>query len=277
MRIEGFNRELEQKVRERTAALRKAYEDLKQLDHLKDDFLSSMSHELLTPLTSIQSFSEILLDMEQSGEKGDDRESGEFLTIINKEAIRLTGRLKDLLDLSQIETGKVRFDLEPVVLRDVLQQLFSTMGEDFRARRIQAVVLCPPTLSPVRCDRKWISRAISSLLSNAIKFSDEGAEVKIEFGQDETEQLLSVVDTGCGIAPEYQTMVFERFRQIGDLLTEKPTGIGLGLPLARQIVEAHRGRIWVESEPGQGAKFTIALPISQDTEAPVEPAGSATA
>jgi len=256
-RIEGFNRELEQKVKERTAALRQAYDDLKQIDHLKDDFLSSMSHELLTPLTSIQSFSEILLDME-GGRTG---ESGEFLGIINKEALRLTGRLKDLLDLSQIETGKVAFDRQPANLRDVLQGLFKAMGEDFRDKRIQAVIQCPPNLPEVPCDRKWLARALASLLSNAVKFSDEGGEVLIEFHREHDEVLISVSDAGCGIAPEFQTQIFERFRQIGDLLTEKPTGIGLGLPLAREIVEGHHGRIWVESEPGQGSRFTIALPV----------------
>ena len=257
-RIEGFNRELELKVKERTAALRQAYEDLKQIDHLKDDFLSSMSHELLTPLTSIQSFSEILLDMEGLR----DGEPGEFLGIINKEALRLTGRLKDLLDLSQIETGKVAFSPRPANLRDVLQGLFRSMGAEFRDKRIQVVIQCPPNLPEVPCDRKWMARAMASLLSNAVKFSEEEGEVLIEFRAERDEVLVSVSDAGCGIASEFQTQIFERFRQIGDLLTEKPTGIGLGLPLAREIVEGHHGRIWVESEPGEGSRFTIALPAA---------------
>jgi len=257
-RIEGFNRELEQTVRERTAELRKAYEELKEVDRLKDDFLSSMSHELLTPLTSIQGFSEILMDLEQPNE-----EAEEFVGIINQESLRLTSRLKDLLDLSQIEGGKVSFAREAVNLRDVLQNLFGQMGEDFRAKNLKAVVVAPQRLPLVRGDAGWLARALRSLLSNAVKFSDEGSEVKIEFAVDQAEVLVSVVDTGCGIDEKYRERVFERFRQIGDLLTDKPTGIGLGLPLAKQIVVAHSGRIWVESEPGEGARFTIALPLER--------------
>jgi signal transduction histidine kinase/signal recognition particle receptor subunit beta len=256
-RIEDFNRDLEHKVKERTADLQRAYEELKELDRLKDEFLSSMSHELLTPLTSIQSFSEILLT---SGD-AELRESGpEFLGIINQESIRLTRRLKDLLDLSQIEAGKVAFGREPLDLKVLVREAYSFVAGDYEAKGISAHITAH-RMRVVSCDRKWITRAIESLLSNAAKFSDEGGEVEVELKEEGGWALVAVRDQGCGIDSEYLTQVFERFRQIGDLLTDKPTGAGLGLPLARRIVEGHDGRISVESEPGQGATFEIALPV----------------
>jgi signal transduction histidine kinase len=272
-RIEGFNRELEQKVRERTADLRKAYEELKELDHLKDDFLSSMSHELLTPLTSIQSFTEILTGMSETEAR---ESSHEFLSIIHSETLRLTRRLKDLLDLSQIEAGKVEFHLQAVTMREILDGLFREMADEFRAKSLKAVIRVPPAA----CDRRWISRAVGALLSNAVKFSEEGSEVEIEIGREGTDVTLEVTDHGCGIATEFQADVFERFKQLGDVLTDKPAGVGLGLPLAKQIVVGHGGWVRVESAPGEGARFTLAIPAfveDEDELAPSEPVSGAAA
>ena len=261
-RIEGFNRELEQKVRERTAELERAYDELKELDRLKDDFLSSMSHELLTPLTSIQSFSEILSGMapEETKESG-----GEFIGIIHAESIRLTQRLRDLLDLSQIEAGQVDFQSEPVPLRALLDELLAEMAAEFKAKDIEVVVREEDRLPPADGDRRWLRRAIGALLSNAAKFSDEGGRVEILLELDDDEVLLRITDEGSGIAEEYHGVIFERFKQLGDLLTDKPTGIGLGLPLARTIVESHGGRIWVESAPGEGSTFSLGLPPADET------------
>lgn len=268
-RIEGFNRELEQKVRERTAELSQAYEELKELDRLKDDFLSSMSHELMTPLTSIQSFSEILLGMDEAEAK----ESGpEFLGIIQTESVRLTSRLKDLLDLSQIEAGKVSFDTEPTTYREILDDLFRTMAPDFRAKGLKAVVRSEGRMPTVAADRKWLVRAVGALLANAVKFSDEGSEVEIDLEAGAAEVFLSVTDHGCGIPREHQEAIFERFKQLGSVLTDKPTGVGLGLPLARQIVEGHGGRIGVESAPGRGSRFFIALPAAEAPDSEPDPA-----
>ncbi|MHC4862109.1 MAG: GAF domain-containing sensor histidine kinase, partial [Planctomycetota bacterium] len=274
-RIEDFNRDLERKVEERTADLQKAYEELMELDRMKDEFLSSMSHELITPLTSIQSFSEILLTSSDA-ELGESR--AEFLGIINQESIRLTRQLRDLLDLSQIDAGKVTFGREPVNLKEIVKEAYSTLAEDFEARRIAAHISSSRRIPIVSCDRKWITRAIESLLSNAAKFSDEGGDVEVELKQEAGWAYATVKDQGCGIAREHLTQVFERFQQIGDHLTDKPTGAGLGLPLARKITEGHGGRIWVESEPGAGARFTIALPLEHASArtGPRAPAGQTT-
>ena len=228
---------------------------------MKDEFLSSMSHELLTPLTSIQSFSEILLT---SGP--DEEQLPEFLGIIHQESNRLTRRLTDLLDLSRIEGGKVSFGRESVDLKEALREAYGSLAGEFETKGVAAHITTSRVSPVVVCDRTWITRAFESLLSNAVKFSDEGGEVEVEVREDGRYALASVSDQGCGIAPEYQTLIFERFKQIGDLLTDKPAGAGLGLPLARLIVEAHGGSIQVESEPGSGARFTIALPL--------EPAGT---
>ena len=256
-RIEGFNRELELKVRERTDELRKAYDELKELDGMKDAFLSSMSHELLTPLTSIRSFSEILLGCEEP-----EREATlpEFLDIIHRESIRLTERLRDLLDLSQIESGDVEFRIEPMDLAAVARDVVESLMSRAEAAGISLGIACPPGGATTAGDARWISRALKNLLENALKFSDEGGRVSLslEVGADRT--IVEIRDQGPGIAPEYQSIIFERFKQIGEILTDKPSGIGLGLPLAKEIVTRHGGRIWVESAPGKGARFCLSLP-----------------
>jgi signal transduction histidine kinase/signal recognition particle receptor subunit beta len=263
-RIEGFNRELEQTVKDRTQELRSAYEELQELDHLKDDFLSSVSHELLTPLTSICSFSEILLgsDPEESAES-----LPEFLGIIHREAGRLTNRLKTLLDLSQIESGKVRLEHDPLDPTAVLLAAADDLRTEAGARDIRIEVAVPHDGLAIEGDQAWLARAVRHILANAVKFSDEGGIVRARSHAMNGSVEIVVEDEGPGIAPEYLEVIFERFKQLGELLTTKPTGVGLGLPLARRIVEDHGGRISVASEPGKGARFTITLPTATTANA----------
>jgi signal transduction histidine kinase/signal recognition particle receptor subunit beta len=265
-RIEGLNRDLEQKVEERTEKLRTALRELKEVDRLKDEFLSTISHELLTPLTSIRSFSEILIAT-RGGSLPEPLP--EFLSIIHHEALRLTERLSLLLDVSRIEAGKATFCHEPVDLMALAEEALEAQSDGFRKKGIQPGLLAAPNLPKIHGDRAWLARALAALLGNALKFSAPGSRIEVEirlFGQ---EVRVSVVDEGPGIALDLQPVIFERFRQLGDILTGKPAGIGLGLPLCRLVVGAHGGRIWVESRPGEGAKFTMALPL-----APVPVAGN---
>ena len=256
-RIEGFNRELEQTVRDRTAELRKAYEELKELDRLKDDFLSSMSHELLTPLTSICSFSEILLSNDPAR---DDETLPEFLGIIHREAGRLTDRLKTLLDLSQLEGGHVTLERAELDASDLLARTIEEYMPQAKAKDIELKLTVPEQAAPIEGDPAWLSRAVSQVVANAIKFSDEGGRVAAAVEVNNGMIDLVITDEGPGIALEYQERIFERFKQIGEILTTKPTGIGLGLPLARRILTDHGGKISVVSEPGKGSRFVLSIP-----------------
>ncbi|MCU0727754.1 MAG: ATP-binding protein, partial [Planctomycetes bacterium] len=265
-RIENLNRDLEQKVDERTEKLRSALRELKEVDRLKDEFLSTISHELLTPLTSIRSFSEILIATRGSSLP---EPLPEFLSIIHQESLRLTERLSLLLDVSRIEAGQATFCHEPVSLAALAEEVLEAQVESLRRKGIQPGLLISPALPKVSGDRAWLARALGALLGNAIKFSGSGGRIEIEIRPFGQEVRVSVVDEGPGIPAELQPVIFERFRQLGDILTGKPAGIGLGLPLCRLVAEAHGGRIWVESRPGEGAKFTLALPF-----APAPPAAN---
>lgn len=256
-RIEGFNRELEQTVKDRTAELREAYEELKELDRLKDDFLSSMSHELLTPLTSICSFSEILL----SADPAQNEETlPEFLGIIHREAGRLTNRLKILLDLSQLEAGHITLERADLDAADLLKRCVEEFATEAKAKNIDVAIDGVTVGAIVTGDSTWLMRAFEQVVGNAVKFSDEGSRVTATLQQQNGMVELVVADEGPGIAPEFQELIFERFKQIGEILTNKPGGIGLGLPLARRVLDEHGGTISVTSEPGKGSRFVLELP-----------------
>ncbi len=255
-RIEGFNRELEQTVRDRTAELREAYEELKELDRLKDDFLSSMSHELLTPLTSICSFSEILLSTDPAR---DGETLPEFLGIIHREAGRLTNRLKTLLDLSQLEAGHVTLMRAEVDAAELLRGCVEEILPEAKAKDVDVQITEISTGALIEGDSAWLRRAFTQVVGNAVKFSGEGGRVTAALTLNNGTVDVVVTDEGPGIAPEYQELIFERFKQIGEILTDKPSGIGLGLPLARRVLDGHGGKISVTSEPGQGCRFLLSI------------------
>ncbi len=257
-RIEAFNEALEQRVRERTDKLGQALAELREVDRLKDEFLSSVSHELLTPLTSIRSFSEILIATRGTSLP---EPLPEFLSIIHREALRLTDRLGLLLDVSRIEAGKASFARESVDLKEVASEGLDILAEEFRAKGVETVIVSPPAVPGIVGDRAWVGRAVGALLGNALKFSGRGTRVEVEVRPVGREVHLCVEDEGPGIPAALQRVVFERFKQLGDPLTGKPAGVGLGLPLCRMIAEAHGGRIWVESSPGFGCRFTMVFPL----------------
>ncbi len=268
-RIEGFNRELERKVRERTRALRRAYRDLQQLDGLKDDFLASMSHELLTPLTSITGFAEIL-ETTAADEGGDAAENRhEFATIVRREAGNLTALVQTVLDLCTLESGQAPLRTGMVNVRDTLEGAYREMRGAFKDRAIRVRVRVEENMPLVHADAAWLERVFASLLSNALKFSPSGGEASVSIRRHGTNVLVDVTDEGPGVPAALRKVIFEKFKQAGDLLTEKPEGLGLGLPMARLIDEGMGGRIWYETPEGGGSAFAFMLPI----EAPPEPSG----
>jgi Na+/proline symporter/signal transduction histidine kinase len=257
----AYSHELEKKSREleeTTAELREAYEQLKVLDQLKDDFMSTVTHELRTPLTSIRAFAEILsdnLDLEIE-------QRSQFTNIILKESERLTRLINNVLDLSKIESGNMEWVLSEIDLKAVVNEALVSTGQLFEEKRIQLEVDLPDHLPPVVADRDRIVQVLLNLLSNAIKFcNSEAGRVAISMRVNDDWIQVSVTDNGPGINPDNQETIFEKFRQVGDTLTEKPQGTGLGLPICRQIITHFGGRLWATSEPKHGATFYFTLPL----------------
>jgi Na+/proline symporter/nitrogen-specific signal transduction histidine kinase len=255
-----YSHRLEQKSREleaATAELRQANERLKELDRMKDDFVSMVTHELRTPLTSIRAFTQILLENPQV----ELEQRSRFLGIITKESERLTRLINQVLDLSKIESGKAEWHESAVDMGEVVADTVTGMSQVFEEREIKVDTSVPERLNPVRADVDRMIQVMLNLLSNAAKFCEPGrGRIEIAVSEDAGRLRIDVRDNGPGIDPADQLMIFDKFRQVSNSLTGKPPGSGLGLHISRQIVEHFGGRMWVESAPGQGACFSFTLP-----------------
>ncbi len=261
--VRAHSREIEQKSREleaATAELREANERLRELDRMKDDFISTVSHELRTPLTSIRAFSEMLFE----DPRIDLEERKRFLGIIVNETERLTRLINQILDLAKLESGRAEWTSGDVDLVEVVRESTESLSQLYREKGVQLAMDLPEGGPLVQADRDRLMQVMINLLSNAVKFvPQDSGRVRIVLERAAGEVRVAVADNGPGIAPEDQQAIFEKFRQGGSVLTDKPVGTGLGLPISRQIVEYFGGRLWVESEPGAGAAFIFTLPLGE--------------
>ncbi len=243
----------------------------KEVDRMKTDFISTVSHELRTPLTSIRGFTEVIkkklngdifpqFDISQNRNivKSIGRVK-ENLEIILSEGERLTALINDVLDISKLEAGKVEWKMEKFRLSDIIERGIGASSALFEQKRLPLINDIEDGLPEVIGDRDRLIQVVINLLSNAVKFTERGS-VTCRVRKTGSEIIVSVIDTGMGIAEVDREKVFEKFRQAGDTLTDKPTGTGLGLSICKQIVEYHGGRIWVESEPGKGSTFSFTIP-----------------
>lgn len=264
---------LEARVRERTRQLEIANQRLKELDQLKSDFLSTVSHELRTPLTSVLGFARIIskrfhktflpnLDQSQKKVKRDIGRMEEEIEIIIHEGERLTRLINDLLDLAKIESGRFEWKMKELSLEEIVQGGIHATSSLFEEKGLDVQVHADDDDFRVWGDQDKLIQVVTNLLSNAIKFTDEGG-ITCELHRTEQEILVKIIDTGIGIAAEDLDKVFEKFKQVGDTMTDRPKGTGLGLPICKEIIEHHGGRVWVESELGQGSAFSFTLPVFQ--------------
>ena len=255
-----YSHRLEQKSHEleaATAELRQANERLTELDRLKDDFVSTVTHELRTPLTSIRAFTEILLDDPDV----EIEQRKKFLGIITKEAERLTRLINQVLDLAKIESGKAEWVESSVDMKEVIADTLAAMGQLFKEKGIEIEAHLPEKVSPVIADLDRMIQVLLNLLSNAMKFCDEAhGQIKIALLEADGWVRVDVSDNGRGIGEEHHAAIFNKFRQVGDTLTDKPHGSGLGLYISRQIVEHYGGTMWLESRLGSGACFSFTMP-----------------
>lgn len=253
-----YSHRLEQKSAElerTTAELRAANERLKELDRLKDDFLSIVSHELRTPLTSIRSFAEILA---ATPELETERRT-EFLGIIIRESERLTRLINQILDLAKLEAGRMEWHMAELDAVGAINEAVATTLALFTERGITLETDLPEHLPQVYVDRDRLIQVVVNLLSNAVKFCEPNTgRVRVSAAAAKGEVHIAVSDNGPGIPPEERVKVFERFHQLH--APGAAQGTGLGLAISRQIVEHFGGRIWVETAPGGGARFVFALP-----------------
>ncbi|MUG97421.1 response regulator [Scytonema sp. UIC 10036] len=242
----------------------------KEVDRMKTDFISTVSHELRTPLTSVLGFASIIqekleelapqIDPEHRKAQRTLKQVQTNINIIVSEAERLTTLINDVLDVAKMEAGKVEWYMDSLYIGDVIERAIAATSSLFDMKGLELRKIVAPDLPLIIGDSDRLIQVMINLISNAVKFTEQGhitCQAKIHHG----EMLLSVTDTGIGIATDDQSKVFERFKQVGNTLTDKPKGTGLGLPICKQIVEHHGGRIWVESEQGSGSTFFFTLPL----------------
>jgi len=252
----------------------------KEVDRMKTDFISTVSHELRTPLTSVKGFTEIIRNkLEEdlfSKVTFTDEKSARALkrvrtniNIILSESERLTSIIDDLLDVAKLEAGKVQWKTEPVSVADVISRAHEATSALFEKKGLVFTKNVESDLPYVIGDSDKLIQVVINLLSNSVKFTESGS-VTCTACSNGKEIVVRVADTGSGIADTDRHAVFEKFKQVGDTLTDKPKGTGLGLPICRQIIAHHRGRIWVESEMGLGSVFIFTLPVADVTNVAAE-------
>jgi two-component system sensor histidine kinase KdpD len=240
-------------------------EILRELDRLRSELIANVSHELRTPLGLIMLFCTTLLQQEVDLDRETQRE---FLNDIKEEADRLEKIVNNLLDLSRMQNGRLYLDRQPTDIARLVRATLASVRPQLTAHRL--VYDFPPQPLVTAADSKRVEQILRNLVSNAIKYSPAGGEITIRGSSTENEILIQVSDQGVGIPPQDLTRVFERFYRVANETTQQVDGVGLGLAVCWGIVEAHGGRIWVESTPGIGSTFNFTLPAGPQAEAEAE-------
>lgn len=228
----------------------------KEAEQLKDEFISLVSHELRTPLTSIKGAARTLLRHYSALDEGTRQE---LLRDVDEESDRLYRLVENLLDFSRAEAGVIRLATEPVHLGKLAARVVDEVRN--RAAGLQFRLSFPADLPLAEADPLRVEQVLRNLLDNAVKYSARGGEVELAGAVVGSRLVVSVRDQGMGIAPAEQEKVFERFQRAAGADGGRAQGVGLGLAICRRLVEAHGGRIWLESEPGEGSTFFFTLPI----------------
>ncbi len=250
-------------LKDYAAELERANQELRKIDEMKSEFVSIASHELRTPLAAIKNAVQLMLQ----GKTGEINENQtKFLSMAERNINRLTNILNSLLDLSRMESGKINLKFEEVDLKNSIDFILSSLKPQADGKSIRLRMETPGDLPLAYADREKLEQILTNLLGNAIKFTPEGGEISISakpFQEEEDTVAISVRDSGIGIPKDQLGRIFEKFHQVEDSLRRSTTGTGLGLAITKGLVEAHHGKIWVESEIGRGATFVFTLRTSK--------------
>jgi PAS domain S-box-containing protein len=231
----------------------------REVERMKNEFVSLVSHELRTPLTSIKGFTDLILD----GDAGEvSEEQTEYLRIIQQNADRLVALINDLLDISRIESGRIKLERRALDMGAVVQFVVATLEPQIRAKGQSLAVELPPIVPPVLADHDRMVQVVTNLLSNAYKYTPAGGSISLAAHAEEDMLRVSVTDTGVGIAAEDQPKLFTRFYRVDNSLTREVGGTGLGLAIVKSIVEMHDGRVGMSSALGQGSTFFFTVPLA---------------
>jgi len=235
--------------------------NLRRLESLRRDFVANVSHELKTPITSIEGFAETLLD----GALAEPESARNFVEIIGRQASRLHAIVEDLLALSRVEQDSRReeMEMEAQPVAGILQSAVQSCSSRAEKEEMAINLDCPPSII-ARINPALLEQAVVNLLDNAIKYSGKGSVITVAAEQNETEVLIRVCDDGVGIGSQDISRIFERFYRVDKARSAKLGGTGLGLSIVKHILRAHHGRVTVQSSPGKGSVFTLHLPVVRD-------------
>jgi signal transduction histidine kinase len=255
------------------------YSDLKRANEAKSEFVSIVSHELKTPMTSIKGYADLLFKGAAGEISGMQRK---FLRVIRSNVDRMNALVSDLLDISRIESGRLKLRTRSIPIKAVVDEVVQTMQERIKAKELALTVEVPEDLPLVRADEDRLIQVLTNLMSNAYRYTLPGGTISVKAtvwpdgpppgeakpvpsGEQRFQYLCLIVsDTGIGISPEDQKRIFEKFFRGDDPVVRETTGTGLGLSIAKSIVELHDGQIWFQSEPGQGSIFSFTIPLATD-------------
>ncbi|HWS99432.1 MAG TPA: response regulator [Pyrinomonadaceae bacterium] len=264
--LEQLNRDLERRVEERTAQLKRLNDELAEANRAKDIFLATLSHELRTPLTPVLGWVNLLRNGNLDGDGVE-----QALDAIERNA-RLQSRLiDDLLDISRIATGKLRFEPKPTDINSVVEAAIETVRSSAAVRHVELEVSLAPAPLVVMGEPVRLQQVVWNLLSNAIKFTEAGGRVSVRAEAVGREARVTVEDTGIGIAPEFLPYVFDRFRQADGSRTRRHGGLGLGLAIVDALAKMHHGSVEAQSDgAGRGSRFIFTMPRASAAESAEE-------
>jgi two-component system phosphate regulon sensor histidine kinase PhoR len=232
--------------------------ELKRLEEIRKDFVANVSHELRTPISSIKGYAETLLD----GKADNEKTVQEFLGIIYQDSNRLANLIDDLLDLSKIESGKMKMEIEPLDLLPIATRCCNVLEKSAKDKSIAVTLNIPPNVPHVKGDEKRLAQVFLNLLDNAIKYTSAGGTVALSASLKDKMVQVDVSDTGIGIADKDLPRIFERFYRVDKARSRELGGTGLGLSIVKHIVQAHNGQVWVQSTPGKGSIFSFTIPVA---------------